>query len=240
MTAARRERAGWSVAKQGLAVLAAGAGLGATVEAEAGIVYTDVIPDAIAENSVLGIDLNNDGTIDFTLQHFTFTGGYQVDLTSPSAANQVMGTSALVIPPLIPPGPPLVIFPPKPFALTAGTFIPSGPFTRVDDFAGLVAGSDGKPNWEDGTNAYLGLRFDIDGSNHYGWAHLLVQANTEANRVTLFDYAYCSEPDAGLPAGATEGLCTAVAPVVPLPPSVALLAAGAVTALALRRRGDED
>jgi hypothetical protein len=213
------------VAKQGLAVLAAGAGLGATLEAEAGIVYTDVIPDAIAENSFLGIDLNNDGTIDFTLHHFTLSPvGFEVDLSSPSAANQVMGE------------PPFLIFPPKPFALSAGTFIPSGTFTRVNDFAGLVAGSFGKPAWGNGTNAYLGLKFDIEGSTHYGWAHLLVEANPSTNRVTLFDYAYCSEPNAGLPAGAIEGACTSV----PLPPSVALLAAGAVTALALRRRGDED
>ena len=230
MTEARRERTGWSVATQGLAVLAAGAGFGAAIEAEAGIVYTDV-PDALIQNSSLGIDLNNDSTIDFTLTHASGPPFF-VSLSSPSAANQVMGE------PSVADG-----FPPKPFALSAGCAIPSGTFIEVDVTAGVLASNSTVPplplvHWFDGTNAYLGLKFDLPDGTHYGWAHLLVEANATNNRVTLFDYAYRCEPNVGLSAGETGDGCAAA---VPLPPSVALLAAGAVTALALRRRGrDKD
>ena len=229
MTEARRGRAGWSVATQGLAALAAGAGLGAAIEAEAGIVYTDVVPDAVIQNSSIGIDLNNDGQVDWNLNHVLVPGSLLfVSLNSSFAENQVMGDLSNGLP--------------KPFALAAGTAIPSLSFVQVHAIdpinGGFLSSSTGLGvHWFDGTNAYLGLKFDLPDGTHYGWAHVLVEANATNNRATLFDYAYCSEPNAGLSAGATSGSCTAV----PLPPSVALLAAGAVTALALRRRGrDQD
>ncbi|MBP7450205.1 MAG: T9SS type A sorting domain-containing protein [Flavobacteriales bacterium] len=52
-----------------------------------------------------------------------------------------------------------------------------------------------------GSPRYLGLRFDIAGETHYGWARLAVPSPTS---FTLFDYAYNSVPGEGILAGQTQ------------------------------------
>ncbi|MBK6830904.1 MAG: T9SS type A sorting domain-containing protein [Flavobacteriales bacterium] len=53
---------------------------------------------------------------------------------------------------------------------------------------------------------YLGLRFDIAGATHYGWARLRVP---NADEFTLMDYAYNSVSDEPILAG--EGAPTSIA-----------------------------
>jgi hypothetical protein len=80
-------------------------------------------------------------------------------------------------------------------------------------------------------NAYLGIKFEIDGEFHYGWARLTV--TTEQKKfnptftVTLTGYAYETVAGQGIVAGATSG-----PDVVALPPerdagTLGNLAAGA-------------
>ena len=52
-----------------------------------------------------------------------------------------------------------------------------------------------------GSPRYLGLRFDIAGEIHYGWARLSVPSPTS---FTLLDYAYNSVPGEGILAGQTQ------------------------------------
>ena len=52
-----------------------------------------------------------------------------------------------------------------------------------------------------GFAALLGLRFDIAGATHYGWARLRVPSPTS---FTLLDYAYNSVPDEAILAGQTQ------------------------------------
>jgi len=209
MQTRRAETRRWSVGRRGLAVLAAGAGLGAAMEAEGGVIHTDLVPDVVVQNSSFAIDLNGDAITDFTLADPSL-----VQLQGP-ATSQVMGATGVF---------------PKAFALPPGS--PIGP---AESFIGLPA--EVAFFWGDGTNAYLGLEFDISGSTHFGWAH--VQTSYPADvldaSATLFSYAYCDQPNQGLLAGQTDGACSTG---VPLPSALALLAVGAGAVLALRRRED--
>jgi hypothetical protein len=211
----RMERRNWSVGKQGLAVLAAGVGLGAAMEAEATIVVTDPDPDIVinAQNPSFAIDLNGDAITDFTLAVSSFQDIPAIALSGPGTS-QVIGDKFAVN---------------KPFALAKWDPVgPAGPYVGLSAFLAPL-------DWNDGTNAYLGLKFDIEGSTHFGWAHVQTNFSDAAGvSATLFAYAYCDQPDTGLGAG-HEGAC---ASAVPLPSALALLAVGAGAVLALRRRED--
>ncbi len=58
-----------------------------------------------------------------------------------------------------------------------------------------------------GSPRYLGLRFDIAGEIHYGWARLSVPSPTS---FTLFDYAYNSVPDEEIAAGDEGSISTGI------------------------------
>jgi hypothetical protein len=62
------------------------------------------------------------------------------------------------------------------------------------------------------TSRYLGLKFEVDGKTHYGWARLTVQlpGNYLIN-ATLTGYAYETVPDKGILAGQTAGGADAAA-----------------------------
>jgi hypothetical protein len=73
------------------------------------------------------------------------------------------------------------------------------------------------------TDAYIGLSFPTGGNTHYGW--IRVDVNNAANTFVVKDWAYESVPGAGIRAGH-----------IPEPGTLGLLAAGATGLLALRRR----
>lgn len=209
----------WSIATHGLAVLAAGAGLGAAADAEAMVILTPVEPDALIVENVgapFGIDFNSDSVVDITLTSSTSFGSVFAKVDGPA-------TSAAL-------GGPVAAGNIKPFSLDAGAPIgPASEFLAVPQDLGSI-------EWPGGTNAYLGVSFDIGGQTHFGWAHLQTVGFPNTS-ITLFDYAYCDQPGQGLLAGQTSGACFGAA-AVPLPASLALLAAGAVGMLALRNRGN--
>jgi hypothetical protein len=88
--------------------------------------------------------------------------------------------------------------------------------------------------WDD--PAFAGLRFLLGANTHYGWAQFQVSEDpsTHAFSVTLFDYAYCDQPDHSINAGQTAGECGPRV-ATPEPSSLLLLATGAVAVEALRR-----
>jgi hypothetical protein len=83
---------------------------------------------------------------------------------------------------------------------------------------------DNNANWAVGTRGYLGLRFDNDGTDNFGWADIEF---TSDFALTLYSFAYDSS-GAGIEAGA-----------IPEPQTAALLAAlaaGSAALLSRRRR----
>jgi hypothetical protein len=67
-------------------------------------------------------------------------------------------------------------------------------------------------NWAN-KQAYLGLKFNIQGQVHYGWAELTVRAAVHHNNLqvhaTLLGYAYESTPNQSIRAGQTKDADTA-------------------------------
>jgi len=59
--------------------------------------------------------------------------------------------------------------------------------------------------WIGVEDRYLGVEFHINGSKHYGWVRLDVD-DSEAVNYVIKDYAYESQPDWPILAGATESL----------------------------------
>ena len=78
-------------------------------------------------------------------------------------------------------------------------------------------------------SGYLGIRFNIGIEQHFGWARLTVELDNalQPRAFTLHEYAYESNPGAGLAAG--DGF-------VPEPTSLGLLALGSIGLTAHRRR----
>lgn len=179
-----------------LAASAAGVGMLALVQpVKAEIVYTRahvVIP----EKTIRGLDLNHDGVNDFSLSNYfrTFGSSYQDALTvKPATGNAVWGQGAYAS------------------ALRAGVRIgPKGPFGSHDRMAFIHIACEPactetttRGPWTKGTNRNLGLRFVIQGQNHYGWARLKVEV-TPSNRVTLILLGYAYETVANKPIRAGE------------------------------------
>jgi len=56
-------------------------------------------------------------------------------------------------------------------------------------------------NWCTSTDKYLGLRFDINGNTHYGWAKLDVNVNAGNITWSVKEYAFNMTPDEAIDAG---------------------------------------
>jgi hypothetical protein len=115
--------------------------------------------------------------------------------------------------------------------------------------AGMVSAtyfSTGKQNitghWINVTNRYLGLKFQVKGKTHYGWARLNVKVHKHPFSIsaTLTGYAYETIPNKLIIAGKTKGAdewdeedfgpdasMTAPIPYKPQPASLGMLALGA-------------
>lgn len=88
---------------------------------------------------------------------------------------------------------------------------------------------DSSGSWFGVENGYLGLRFQIEGQDHFGWARLSVNDVDPGDpstfsdlTVSVHDFGYESEPNTPILAG------------VPEPSSLGLLALGAAGVLAMR------
>jgi len=74
-----------------------------------------------------------------------------------------------------------------------------------------------------GEDAYLGFKFQIKGKTHYGWEHAVIAYNGSTSELHSVGYAYESIPNKPILAGKTKGSDV----IIPPPPTLRHLARGA-------------
>lgn len=229
------------------AAAAAGAGmLGLSLPAEAQIVYTPAHV-VIGYNSGYALDLANNGATDFIIHGATSANcsTFFSDLLAKPARGNAMVAGA---------------FGSENFARAMAPGAAIGPGNRFASSGlngGIVMGeaisSPGggqlRGSWVHALNRYLGLRFQINGQTHYGWARLTAKISLHTRmQVVLTGYAFEVQPDTPIVAGQEHGQSLGNEPiseagpgpgafrVAPAEPaSLAMLALGA-PGLALWRR----
>ena len=181
-----------------LAASAAGVGMLALAQpAEAKIIYTKT-NKVIAGGEQYYLDLNHDKITDFTVVNFWTTQcpdscGQWLYL-KPPAGNSEIGS---------------VINGGWHFAraLSKGSAIgPKGHFLAGTGFMAAAFSTQGSVGpWRNVTNRYLGLKFQIKGKTHYGWARLNVAGGFGSIVATLTGYAYETVANKPIIAGKTDG-----------------------------------
>ena len=173
-----------------LAASAAGVGmLALAVPAEAKIVYTPTHAQ-IPPGEGLALDLNHDGINDFFFSNFYSNTSSTIALWV-SPANQGNGAFSHLS-----------------YAadLPAGAKIgPKGHF-RLRSIDVLVSNECQNGPWKDAHDRYLGLKFEIRGKTHFGWARLNVRCiSPKTLHATLTGYAYETIPNKPIVTGKTKG-----------------------------------
>jgi hypothetical protein len=234
-----------------LAASAAGVSALALVgPAEAKIVYTPANIQIIGKP--LPIDLNHDGVVDFFLFHYGFhtsTGGNALlaclnpffNETRTVCVSSSLGKNALNAFRVVESNGAEWGAAVKPGAkIVGGEQFRSGHYANLGQVAFPTYTQ--KPRWGgpwvDGgagvKNRYLGVKFQINGRFHFGWARLTVKTQGTEFTATLTGYAYETIAGKGIIAGQTkgtddvaEGPDAALTVPTPQPPSLAALALGA-------------
>lgn len=185
------------------AATAAGAGLlGLARPAGAEVVYTPA-QVLIGYRGSYALDVTNDGTVDFLL-HDAISSNcstvFNALLAQVAPGNAVVGNRS---------------FGGANYAAAMKGGARIGPSDRFvsqgrggEEMAEGIdspGGGQVRGQWGNVTNRYLGLKFQINGETHFGWARLNVRANSRSVVAVLTGYAY--ETVAGMPilAGQTQG-----------------------------------
>ncbi len=152
-------------------------------DASGQITYTDVSPDFSGSNTgSYGLDLNNDGIIDFNLNG---SSSASLFLEPTTTNNSFLGSA--------------FSFYAYPFNLTNGANISSGQTSWTNNgAASLNYNSCSYGNFCTDIDGFLGLRFTLGGNLHYGWVRLDTNADSS---FTVKDYAFNMTPGAPLTAG---------------------------------------
>jgi hypothetical protein len=214
------------------AIAASAAGvsvLALTQPLEAKVVSTKT-NQTIGNNGVYNLDLTHDGNVDFLIQEWNL-GGWSSDnalLADPAQGNFVLGYKH-VLAAALPFGAP--IGPQQEFVAGGGngevmvsiTHFTTGGTSYVHGY------------WANVKNRYLGLKFQMDGQTHYGWARLSVQRKEFHLTAVLTGYAYETTPNTEIKAGQTSGGDDAS--VAPISPTSDTSQSGSLGALALGARG---
>jgi hypothetical protein len=198
--------------KLGAYALATGALLATPDQAPAEIIYSGLVDVPVGSNTSYNLDLNGNGTTDFTIVN-SYDAGHRVG----SLVVQAPDNNAVVITPPVAAAlnPFDVISANDPLGggrrlMASAFFHPPGSGTSS---VGFYACSGLPWCW---AHKFLGLRFVFpDGSTHYGWARMSVSVGG-IDPVIVHDWAYEDTPDKPILAGDTIG---SPAPAPPAPPS---------------------
>lgn len=187
--------------------LAAGATAMAAGSTDAAIQYSGIQNISIGLGNGQQLNLDGDAYDDILLKNYVFSGGNYQGAYVNFFPGKMVGFNA---------GLNYVS------ALSSGAVIDG---STVGYFVGSMAYGANNPNAEfnNVTDAYIGLGFPIGGVNHYGWVR--VDVDNAAGNFVIKDWAYEDQAGVGITAGA-----------VPEPGALSMLAAGATGLLAMRRR----
>lgn len=178
--------------------------LGTIAESNGQVIYTDIGDFQGDNNATLNIDLNNDGTTDYTLNGGLVNTNYEQILIDPAVSNSVLATSGAGY-----------LYP---FALNEGDMINEGDVnggnTNWYSSGGQIlryiypnTGNDCSftSQWCTGdiVDKYLGLRFKIGSDTHYGWIRMDVLGTNTTENWVVKDFAYQATPDTPIEAGQT-------------------------------------
>jgi hypothetical protein len=171
-----------------VAASAAGVGMLALAQsAEAKIVYT---PAGVTFGTAsYSLDVNHDGITDFLLG-VGWNSFYEA-LTVSGAVSH----NSVVVKYRTGGGDPFVA------ALSAGSRV--GAKGHFNMWGYMQRASNGQ--WYNATNRYLGLKFQIAGQTHYGWARLSVRGGWYDINAALTGYAYETIPNKPIITGKTKG-----------------------------------
>jgi hypothetical protein len=182
-----------------VAYMAAAAAAMFTASAQAKVVYTPA--NSQTSFGSIPIDLNNDGVVDFTIS--VIGGSFHSELTvvKPQiAGNAVLaaakgGVAAGFFGVAVGPGEKFL----------SNSFYSSGRGLPMAD-AGMYGGS----SWFNGafanaTNRYIGMKFVINGTVHYGWARVNVSNYLKGGALQLTGYAYETTPQTNIIEGHVSG-----------------------------------
>jgi hypothetical protein len=220
---------------------AAGVSLLALVHpAEAEIVYTPTNVQIVQNGGVISLDLNNDGIADFGLSNKYHVGTSQgsafLNVRQGQPSNEIfqVESQGRVCANALPSG------------MKVG---PGGNFQKdpADGLAMAFANFEGTTYgpWRKVRQAYLGLKFVINGEVHFGWARIKLSSTGRlAINATLTGYAYETTPNKAIIAGKTSGpdgntvgepAPAALRVPTPQPAALGVLALGACGASLWRR-----
>ncbi len=149
------------------------------------IVYTDIDPDSTLSATVdelwksYFLDLDNDGTFEFEIEHFHPEPSYQ----AVEIHRNTVGTQQVII-----------NSGGHSRVMTKGENIDAGAGTWGLDGYGIL-----NAPWYGGEDKYFAIRFQINGAWHYGWARVSIPA--DAGSFTIKDYAYESTPGKAIECG---------------------------------------
>ena len=180
--------------------VASAAGVGALALSqlcEAKVVYTPV-HTLIASGETVPLDLDNDGIADFSIRNFvdTFEGSTEgfLLLRLLQAGNQPRGDNVYKRAAALPSRSPVW---PKAIFVSANSAIMISANATHRCFG----------PWNNVMNRYLGLKFQISGKTHYGWARLSASCDSTHNHIKalLTGYAYETVPNRPILTGEAKG-----------------------------------
>jgi hypothetical protein len=182
-----------------LGVTAAGAAIMALSQLSgAEVVYTPA-HQLIAPNTVVNIDLNHDGVVDFAIKNiFTSTRSSfhkldQLIAETVGSQNQIRGAVYFADASALLPGSPI----------SSGGHFFAGEGTMAAVLHSLDMQYSCSGPWAFVNSRYLGLKLIIKGEPHFGWARLNVQCSIGEDHIygVLTGYAYETVPERPMLAG---------------------------------------
>jgi hypothetical protein len=189
-----------NLTRYAVAAGAAGATLFALgIPSEAEIIHTKV-NRVIGRGRTYVIDLNHDGIADFSIYNssrrcsrtFTYCPTFEI-AASPANGNSIVYSAIPSYAAALRPG------------AVIGSAAPANNAREIMAAELRVSGSFYDfGNWLNASNRFLGLSFELHGQYHYGWARLTVRSPEKYHlTILLSDFAYETEPNTPIQAGAT-------------------------------------
>ncbi len=174
--------------------------IAAGTEAEAQIVYVDIVDVTLDLGFYIPLDMDGGGTDDFLFQvasdssaSWSFVNGFgnYSGLSIGGPNNAMVGYTGPIFP--------------YASAIESGNLIDADANFVTNSvnyafFASIYSGVTYGP-WADVTDKYLGVKFEIDGELHYGWIRLDVTVAPVS--MTFKDWAYNATPNEMIEAGDT-------------------------------------